>query len=229
MASLYSSRLSMILVFSILLLLQIHHSHSLTCTSQKFTGNRVYDQCNDLPELSSYLHWTYDSKNSSLMIAFVAPAKSDGWVAWAINPKKPAMIGSQALIAYQVDGNMTVKTFDVTSYKIAPSKIAYEVSDMEAENSDETMTIFATIALPTTMTTINQVWQVGSTVVDGIPAAHAMGKENLNSKGTLDLTSKTQNTSSNSSSQTGGVSSTLRNINGISIFSIFAGIWILFA
>ncbi|XP_042509131.1 cytochrome b561 and DOMON domain-containing protein At3g25290-like [Macadamia integrifolia] len=158
MASSISFRLPLILVFPFLFL-QSNPSHSLTCSSQKFSGNRVYNQCNDLPELSSFLHWTYDSSNSSLKIAFVAaPAKTGGWVAWEINPKALAMLGSQALIAYEAAGKMTVKTFDVSSYKIAPSKIAYEMSDMEAENADGTFTIFATIALPAKMTTINQVW-----------------------------------------------------------------------
>ncbi|KAJ4963696.1 hypothetical protein NE237_023635 [Protea cynaroides] len=66
------------------------------------------------------------------------------------------MIGSQALIAYMVDKKMAVKTFNVSSYKIAPSKIAYKVSDMEAEYFDEMTKIFATIALLANMTTINQ-------------------------------------------------------------------------
>ncbi|KAJ4965120.1 hypothetical protein NE237_016969 [Protea cynaroides] len=227
----------MILVFAVLLL-QIHHSHSLTCSSQKLTGNRVYDNCNDLPHLSSYLHWSYDSSKSSLKIAFLAPpAKSDGWISWAINPTKPGMIGSQALIAYNVDGNMTVKTFDLNSYKqIVPSKIAYEVSDMEAEYSGGTMTIFATIALPANTTTINQVWQVGGIVVNGIPIAHAMLPDNLNSKGTLDLTVKGNNNNTSSTSSTSspspqphnGGDSTHGKINGITIFLIFACFWHLF-
>ncbi|KAJ4964574.1 hypothetical protein NE237_016423 [Protea cynaroides] len=216
MAFLYSFPLPMILVVAVLLL-QIHHSHSLNCTSQKFTSNRVYDNCDDLPNLSSYLHWTYDSSNSSLKIAFLAPPSgSDGWISWSINPEGKQMIGCQALIAYKVDEKITVKTFNVSSYKIAPSKIAYQVSDTEAEYSDGIMKIFATIALPANLTTINQVWQVGSTVVDGIPAKHAMLPENLKSMGTLDLTVKEKSTS-------GG------KRNGIPIFLIFACFWFLFA
>ncbi|KAJ4965830.1 hypothetical protein NE237_017679 [Protea cynaroides] len=215
MAFLYSFPLPMILVFAVLLL-QIHHSHSLTCTSQKFTSDRVYDNCNDLPKLSSYLHWTYDSSNSSLKIAFLAPPSGkDGWISWSINPKGQQMMGSQALIAYKVDDKMTVKTFNVSSDDIAPSKIAYQVSDMEAEYSDGTMKIFATIALPANLTTINQVWQVGSTVVDGIPAKHATLPDNLKSMGTLDLSVKEKSTS-------GG------KRNGIPIFLIIASFLFLF-
>ncbi|XP_042475270.1 cytochrome b561 and DOMON domain-containing protein At3g25290-like [Macadamia integrifolia] len=189
MASSFSFSFIVILGFLSVLFLQINPSHCLTCSSQKFSSNRVYAHCNDLPQLSSFLHWTYDSSNSSLKIAFLAPpADTNGWVAWSINPTGLSMLGSQALIAYKVGGGMVVKTFNVDSYQsIAPSKISFEVSDMSAENSGGMMKIFATIALPSKMTTINQVWQVGSAVTSGIPASHAFEAPNLNSKGTLDL------------------------------------------
>ncbi|KAJ4965709.1 hypothetical protein NE237_017558 [Protea cynaroides] len=124
----------LILGFVSVLFLQINPSHSLTYSSQKFSGNRLYEYCNDLPQLSSYLHWTYDSSNSSLKKAFLASSTADGWVAWAVNPQGPKMVGSQALIAYKLDGKYTVKTYNVTSYqKITVSKIEYEVWDMVAE------------------------------------------------------------------------------------------------
>ncbi|XP_043708260.1 cytochrome b561 and DOMON domain-containing protein At3g25290-like [Telopea speciosissima] len=207
----FSSGFIAILGFLSVLFLQIQPSHSLTCSSQQLSGNRLYDHCNDLPQLSSYLHWTYNSTKSYLKIAFLAPAKTDGWVAWAINPTGLTMLGCQALIAYQVDGKMTVKTFNVDSYQsIAPSKIAYDVWYKEAEYSDGMMRIYATIALPSTMTTINQVWQVGSSVSDGIPVAHAFQASNLNARGTLDLSK------GESSSTTGGDDKlNKRNIHGI--------------
>ncbi|XP_042513113.1 cytochrome b561 and DOMON domain-containing protein At3g25290-like [Macadamia integrifolia] len=212
MASSFSSSSAVLLLgFVLNLFLQINLSHSLTCSSQQFSSNRIYEYCNDLPELSSYLHWTYDSSNSSLKIAFLASSKADGWVAWSINPQAPKMLGAQALIAYKLDGNMTLNTFNVTSYKgIAPSKIAYEVWDTAAEYSDGLMRIFATIGLPGQMTTINQVWQVGTAVSNGIPSAHAILTANLNSKGTLDLLK------GQSSSTTGGNDKLRRkNIHGI--------------
>ncbi|KAK9288962.1 hypothetical protein L1049_017433 [Liquidambar formosana] len=129
------------------LLLQIHTSQALTCTSQKFTKNRLYNHCSDLPHLRSYLHWTYDPSKSSLNLAFIAPpAKPSGWVAWAINPKRAGMVGAQALIAFQKgDGSMTVKTFDLVSYKlINQTKIAFDVSSVEGEHEDGVMRIFVT-------------------------------------------------------------------------------------
>ncbi|KAF5203377.1 Cytochrome b561 and domon domain-containing protein [Thalictrum thalictroides] len=148
----------------------------------------------DLANLDSFLHWSYNSSSSSLKIAFVAPpAKPDGWIAWAINPVAPKMVGSQALIAYKdADGLMTVKTFNVSSYSgrsIAPSKIEFDVPEMEADYTDGVMRIYATIVLPkNTEPVLNQVWQVGSSVSsNGIPSAHAFKDDNLKSMGTLNL------------------------------------------
>ncbi|KAJ4968264.1 hypothetical protein NE237_014965 [Protea cynaroides] len=188
MASSFSFSLIVILGVFWVLFLQIQPSHSLTCSSQTLSSNVIYDQCNDLPQLSSYLHWTYNSSRSVLKIAFLSPVETDGWAAWSINPQGLSMIGAQALIAYNVNGKMTVKTFNVNSYNsITPSKIAYDVWYMWSEYSDGMMKIFATIALPSNMTTINQIWQVGSAVSNGIPAQHALQAPNLNSMATLDL------------------------------------------
>ncbi|KAL6978876.1 hypothetical protein U1Q18_020544 [Sarracenia purpurea var. burkii] len=172
-------------------------SHSLTCTSQKFTNNKLYQHCSDLPQLSSYLHWTYDSSNSSLSLAFVAaPATSDGWISWAINPTATGMVGSQALIAFKDStGTMTVSTYNLVSYgSIVPSDLSFAVTDLAADYSDGMMRIFATVTLPEkTTTTVNQVWQVGPSVTNGIPSRHDIQPANLNSKGTLDLLSGQSN------------------------------------
>lgn len=50
-------------------------------------------------------------------------------------------------------------------------------------------TIFATLALPSGggAGQLNQVWQVGSSVRNGVPGQHAVSSENLSSTGTLRL------------------------------------------
>ncbi|XP_068665945.1 cytochrome b561 and DOMON domain-containing protein At3g25290-like [Aristolochia californica] len=179
------------LVFLFLLFCSSPLLVSSVCTSHTFSSNRIYSLCSDLPTLSSSLHWTFDATKSSLSLAFVAPPPAPkGWIAWAVNPAGPAMVGSQALIAFkQPDGSMTVKTFNVSSYgPIAPSPIDYRVSDMEAEFAGGVMTIFATLALPKGTTLINQVWQVGSAVDGSIPQKHDFAPANLAAMGTLDLT-----------------------------------------
>ncbi|KAL6968426.1 hypothetical protein U1Q18_034229 [Sarracenia purpurea var. burkii] len=86
----------------------------------KFSNNKLYDHCSDLSQLSSYLHWTYDSAASSLSVAFITtPAKSDGWISWAINPAGTGMVGAQAPIAFKDSkGAMTVKTYNISSYRL---------------------------------------------------------------------------------------------------------------
>jgi hypothetical protein len=187
MASHQSSSLAL-LVLTLTALL-ISPAQSLTCTSQTFTNNARYTNCVDLTQLTAYLHWTHDQSNSSLSIAFIAPpAKSDGWVAWAINPTETGMKGSQTLLAFQSNGAMTVKTYNISAIgPIAESKLSFEVWDLRAEQSDGVMRIFAKLKVPRNGMTVNQVWQVGASVTSGVPDAHPMQTANLNSKSTLNL------------------------------------------
>ncbi|XP_059594118.1 cytochrome b561 and DOMON domain-containing protein At4g12980-like [Vitis vinifera] len=183
-----------------------------TCATRKFSNNKLFQHCSDLPTLSSSLHWTHDA-DGSLSIAFVAPpAKSDGWISWAINPTGSGMIGAQSLIAFkQTDGSMTVRPYRLNNYQSVEQKnLTLEVSDMSAESSGGQMMIFATFRLPANWTTVNQVWQVGSTVTDGRPIIHDTQTPNLNAKGTLDLVGGQTGTN------TGGDSRIRkRNIHGI--------------
>ncbi|XP_058103182.1 auxin-induced in root cultures protein 12-like [Magnolia sinica] len=160
-----------------------------SCTSQSFSNNRSFSLCSNLPHLSSSLFWTYYPSNSTASIAFVAPpAQPTGWIAWAINPTATGMIGSQALIAFQSNGLMKVQTFNITGYgPVQPSPISINVSDLSAVFDKGLMMIFATVTLPQNKTTWNQVWQVGSTVTNGLPDKHAFATDNLNAKQTLDF------------------------------------------
>ncbi|GMH30970.1 hypothetical protein Nepgr_032813 [Nepenthes gracilis] len=187
MASLQFS--SILLCFSVVFLLS-PSAYSQTCKSQKFTGKRTFETCADLPYLKAYLHWTLDSSKSSLSIAYTAPpAASTGWVGWGINPNSPTMVGSQALIAFPLsNGSLTVKPYDLKSYQsIVQQQLSYAVSNLSAESSGGSITIFATWALPAKTTKVNQVWQVGSTVVNGTPQRHALQADNLSSKEVLNL------------------------------------------
>ncbi|KAK9944628.1 hypothetical protein M0R45_010188 [Rubus argutus] len=179
------------LLISLAVTTLISPANSLTCSSQSFTNNKLYTQCADLPSLSSYLHWTYDSANSSLSVAFIAPpAQSDGWIAWAINPTGTGMAGAQTLLAYKNSGGaMAVKTFNISSYSaqsIVEEKLAFEVWDTAAESSDGVFRLFAKVKVNTGQ--VNHVWQVGPSVSDGFPAKHAFDGPNLQAKGTLTLT-----------------------------------------
>ncbi|KAA3459258.1 cytochrome b561 and DOMON domain-containing protein [Gossypium australe] len=187
------------------LALMISPSAALTCSSQTFTHNQVYSNCLDLPYLSSYLHFSYDSSNTTLSIAFIAtPSKSGGWIAWAINPKATGMAGSQSLVGYKnsTTGAVQVHTYDVSSYSsIVAKDLSFEVWDKTAESRrDGSLAIFAKIKVPADLAAsgkINQVWQVGPSVgTDGRLVTHVYAGANLKSKGTLDLKSGQSSTSS---------------------------------
>ncbi|KAF5726558.1 hypothetical protein HS088_TW22G00237 [Tripterygium wilfordii] len=165
--------------------------HSLTCKSQTFSKNRLYSNCTDLTGFNAFLHYTHNASNSSLSIAFTAvPAKPDGWISWAINPNSDGMIGAQSLIAFKSNGSVTVKPYNLTSYGyINETNLSFQVWDMSAEATATTMTIFATVKVPEKAGKVNQVWQVGPSVTNGVPDKHLMSKENLEAKGALELVS----------------------------------------
>ncbi|WOG85988.1 hypothetical protein DCAR_0105182 [Daucus carota subsp. sativus] len=183
-------KLCLLFLLSLIILLSSSTTHSLKCTSQTFTNNKLYKNCTDLPTLGSYLHYTHDADESTLSVVFSAPpAKPDGWIAWGINPNGTGMVGTQALIAFKKsNGKITVKPYNLVSYgQIVQTKLSFDVSDTAAEYSDGVMRIFATWELPENTTVINQVWQVGASVDDEVPAKHAFDPVNLNSKGELKL------------------------------------------
>ncbi|XP_065874385.1 auxin-induced in root cultures protein 12-like [Euphorbia lathyris] len=178
---------TLLLSFLISASLLISLSDSLVCTSQKFKANKVFSNCTDLPYLKSFLHFTYNSTNSSLSIGFISPpAKPEGWVAWAINPTGTGMIGSQALIAFQSNGSLIVNTYNVSMFP-QQSKLSFDVWDLSTESDGKNFAIFATVKVPEGATTVNQVWQVGPSVSKGVPDKHEMGEANKKSVGVLKL------------------------------------------
>ncbi|PQQ16963.1 auxin-induced in root cultures protein 12 isoform X1 [Prunus yedoensis var. nudiflora] len=178
--------------FSSFLALLVSPAQAATCTSQAFNNNKLYSSCTDLPVLSSYLHWTYDTSNSSMSIAFVCtPSQSDGWVAWGINPTSTKMAGAQILLAYNTDSGIpTVKTFNISSYtSLVPGKLSFDIWDISSEFSNGTFKIFAAVKVPKNEKSVNQVWQVGPRVnqTSGFPDKHDIVGPNLESFQTLSL------------------------------------------
>ncbi|XP_057828975.2 auxin-induced in root cultures protein 12-like [Cryptomeria japonica] len=162
----------------------------------KFTVDeaKTYHVRNNL-SLGATLSYTYHAENGFLDIAFKAPpAASGGWVGWGINPHGLQMIGTQALIAFRLgNGSTVVDTYNVTSKSAAlnPSKISIPVTSKSAvyEASSGKITIFASLVLDSNQTSVNQVWQVGSSVTNFSPHVHSYDDANLSSLGTLDLKS----------------------------------------
>ncbi|GLJ53609.1 hypothetical protein SUGI_1143620 [Cryptomeria japonica] len=187
-----------------------------SCPLQFTVGEaKTYQFCNPLNALGATLSYIHHAENGSLDIAFKAtPAASGGWVGWGINPNGLQMIGTQALIAFRLsNGSTVVDTYNVASKTAAlnPSKISITVSSKSAvyESSSGKITIFASLALGSNQTSVNQVWQVGSSVSNLSPAIHTTSGANLRSLGTLNIKSGAASAPAGLSHQT------LKNRHGI--------------
>ncbi|KAL5717788.1 hypothetical protein ACHQM5_010753 [Ranunculus cassubicifolius] len=184
------------------------------CGGQTFTSNRIFSACNDLPVLNSFLHWSYDSTNRTVNLAYrLTNIDANRWVAWAINPTAATMVGSQALVAFQASGRMNAYTAPITSYgsTLQQGDLSFQVPAISAEYSNREMTIYATIVLPPGSTTVNQVWQEGP-LSGNTPGPHVTSGANVQSMGRIDF-------QSGQTTQTvgGGVTSRTkrRNVHGV--------------
>ncbi|TYI78139.1 hypothetical protein E1A91_D06G190300v1 [Gossypium mustelinum] len=162
-----------------------------TCAKYAFSSNRVFKSCTHLPVLNSFLHYNYDV-SGKLEIAYRHTGiTSSRWVAWAINPTSKAMVGSQALVAYQLsDGSMRAYTSPITQYQtqLQEGELSFDVSDLSATSANNEIIIFATLGFPNNDTTLNQVWQEGA-MSGNTPQMHATSDPNVQSMGTLNLLS----------------------------------------
>ncbi|KAK7262096.1 hypothetical protein RJT34_29656 [Clitoria ternatea] len=180
-----------------------------TCKSQTFSNNKVYANCRDLPQLTSYLHWNYDRASGNFDIAFRHGdiTSTNKWVAWGINPKNDlgrAMIGAQALVAIiPSTGTPTAHTTSIadTNTQLQEGTIRYPVSGLSAAYENKEVTIFATLTLPNDTTSLVHVWQDG-TLSGSTPQEHSHIDGHQDSKQLLDLVSgSTQASSSGNSRQ----------------------------
>ncbi|XP_021735209.1 cytochrome b561 and DOMON domain-containing protein At5g35735-like [Chenopodium quinoa] len=162
------------------------------CRAHTFTNNQQYSSCSDLPELNSFLYWTYDSTAGTANIAFrtTGVSPTSNWIAWALNPTGSGMVGAQALVAYQNSSSSSVYAYTSsvtsTSTTLARSSISFRVSNLSATSGTNEMTIFATIRPPST--TVNQVWQVGP-LTGGNPGQHSQNSANTKSSGSINFLS----------------------------------------
>lgn len=185
-------------------------SSAQTCKTQTFSNNKVFATCRDLPQLTSYLHWTYDQNSGKLDIAFRhggITTSTNRWVAWAINPNNdldPAMVGAQALVAIpQSNGSPTAYTSSIanTDTQLQSGSIRYPVSALSATYQNNEVTIFATLTLPNGTTSLVHLWQDGFLDSASIPQEHSHESSHQNSKELLDLVSGTSQAASGSSRQ----------------------------
>jgi hypothetical protein len=170
----------------------VHISSAQTCSNYTFSTNQIFNSCIDLPVLQSHLHWNYIPSTRSIQIAYRANQTSRGWIAWAINLNGTGMLGSQAIVAFlNANGTMTAYTTPITSYNpsMKPGALSFQVSNISATYAQNEMTIFGVVGPLNNGTTVNHVWQAGSSVVNNIPQVHQTSGPNLQSVGTLDFLS----------------------------------------
>ncbi|KAI3434179.1 Cytochrome b561 and DOMON domain-containing protein [Psidium guajava] len=180
-----------LLVCATMVMSMVVLSSAQTCSNYAFSGNKGFSSCVDLPYLSSFLHWTYDSSANTAQIAYRhASVGASTWVAWAINPTSTGMVGAQSLVAYQQsDGTMRAYTSPISGYQtqLAEGDLSFNVSDISATYASNEIIIFATISPPSNGV-VNQVWQDGP-LSSGSPGVHATTGANVQSMGTLNFAS----------------------------------------
>lgn len=146
------------------------------------------------------------------------------------------MAGAQALIALKSGGSLGVKTFNLVSYgEIKEEKLSFDVWDVSAVSDGGNFTIYASVKVPEKAETVNQIWQVGTSVSGGKPDKHELAPANKDAKATLELmstgpsggnttitpptSSPTTNTSTGANSTGGGY--TVRELNVAVYFGLF--------
>jgi hypothetical protein len=212
------------LLFSCFLLISLPVSSlAQSCGNYSFSNSQEYSACNDLSQLNCSLHWTYHPSNMTADIAFrKTGASTTNWIAWALNPTRQGMAGSQALVAYQ-QSNSTMRFYTTqvdASGSMQPASLSFGVRNISAEYTGRDMIIFATLQLSASLVSTNQVWQEGP-LSGGSPSPHSTTGPNMQSVGTVNFVSGT------ATSTGGGTSSKARkrNVSGWSInYAVFVGI-----
>ncbi|OVA09270.1 DOMON domain [Macleaya cordata] len=163
-----------------------------TCSNYTFSTNRVFSSCSNLPYLDAHLHWNYIASTKKIEIAYRAPQTSNGWIAWGINPTGTGMAGSQAIVAFRhSNGSLVAYPTQLTSYKpsMQPGTLSFPVSNINTEYSNNEMAIFAVVGPLSNSTTVNHVWQAGTSVSNDVPQMHPTSGANVQSHGALDFLS----------------------------------------
>ncbi|RID45252.1 hypothetical protein BRARA_I01994 [Brassica rapa] len=162
-----------------------------TCSNYKFSSKNLFESCNDLHVLDSFIHYTYNSSSGNLQVAYRhTDLTSKKWVAWAVNPTSTGMVGAQAIVASpQPDGSVRAYTSPVSSYQtsLQEGDLSFNVSELSATYQNNEMTIFATLTLPLANGgNINTVWQDGSLSGTNL-LPHPTSGNNIRSVSTLNL------------------------------------------
>ncbi|KAL2635571.1 hypothetical protein R1flu_007052 [Riccia fluitans] len=186
-----------------------------TCSSSVLLSSggspKVFQNCTSLPKLGASLAWSFNQSNRHFEFAFQAtlPDKN-GWAGWGVRPSSsPSMPGASAFIAFNGANGTNVLPYLLQVTPTNASKIDLEViGNLSAIISGLEVTFGGTLRLKQNQTVLNQLWNVGSSVIGYTPQQHALSGENAESLSELDL-------SSGSVTQTKVANIDLKNKHGI--------------
>ncbi|KAI3947861.1 hypothetical protein MKX01_034526 [Papaver californicum] len=136
--------------------------------------------CKKLGTIGAEFGWNYHysahgfpNNRSSTMVDIFFSAPPDGaagWVAWGVNPHRPYMVGTRALIGFKnPNGSMHFETYNITGDTKRGSELSS--SAIEVIVNDKNLTYF------------------GSSVKDFMPQMHDDALQNFDSAETIDLRS----------------------------------------
>ncbi|TVU04976.1 hypothetical protein EJB05_48123, partial [Eragrostis curvula] len=129
------------------------------CAAEKFSSNRVYAACSDLPRLGASVHWTYDAASSSAVrgVRGQAALRRVGRLG-----AQPHRRGHERHAGAPRRAQRRRPT-TISGYSLgSPGKIAYDATGLAAElGGDGRVRMFGTLKLQNGTGEVNQVWQVG--------------------------------------------------------------------
>ncbi|BBN04439.1 hypothetical protein MPTK1_3g04620 [Marchantia polymorpha subsp. ruderalis] len=155
---------------------------------------KSFQQCLGLPKLGSSLSWNYDPSTFEFDFEFHAVLSSaSGWAGWGFNPTGELMTGGSALIAFNGANGTNLLPYKLIGSPTPPSAIDMVVlpNSMNVTIIGLNVTFSAKLQLTKDQTTLNQLWNYGSSVSGYSPGPHSLTGDNAASYGKLDVTTGT--------------------------------------
>lgn len=194
-------------------MLLLSFSTFLFTTAHKVTSNcspinpMNITNCKKLITLGAEFGWNIHNE-THIDILFSIPTADDTpkWVAWGVNPGRPQMIGTRAIIGIsQPDGTLKVRRYNITSdtklgCRLQPQQDSENFEDVVVQNmrgdvnaTSRYMSISATLIWRPDCDAyhvgkLNHVWQVGYELADDdVPLKHPTALQNVDSTETINL------------------------------------------
>lgn len=166
-------------------------------------------RCKKLITLGAEFGWNiHNETHIDILLSIPTADDTPTWIAWGVNPERPQMIGTRAIIGIsQPNGTLKVSRYNITSdtklgCRLQPLKDSENFEDVVVQNmrgdvnaSSRYMSISATLIWRPDYTAyrvgkLNHVWQVGYEVADDAPLQpkmHPTALQNVDSTEAINL------------------------------------------